>query len=123
MAERVVVMGASPKPHRYSNRAIRMLRDYGHTVVPVHPRAEEIEGLPVVHGLPAIAGPVDTLTLYVGPERIQPHIEEIVALRPGRVILNPGTEDQHLIARLREAGIPCIEGCTLVMLQTGTYDA
>lgn len=43
--ENVVVIGASAKPERYSNKAIRMLIEYGHTPIPVAPREEEIEGL------------------------------------------------------------------------------
>ena len=35
--ERVAILGASDKPDRYSNKAQRLLRQHGHTVVPVHP--------------------------------------------------------------------------------------
>jgi uncharacterized protein len=37
MAQRVAVLGASHKPERYSNQAVRMLKEYGHTVIPVTP--------------------------------------------------------------------------------------
>ncbi len=46
--ERVVVLGASPNPERYSYKAVCMLLEHGHEVVPVHPVADKIEGLPVV---------------------------------------------------------------------------
>ena len=48
MSETVAVLGASPKRERYSNQAIRLLRDYGHTVLPVNPAQQEIEGLRVI---------------------------------------------------------------------------
>ena len=117
----VVVLGASPKPERYANRAILMLKAAGHHVVPVHPKLETIEGLPVIHQLKDIHDAVDTLTLYVGPARLQPMIEDIVALRPARVIFNPGTESKALQNRLEEAGIPYLKACTLVMLQTRQF--
>jgi hypothetical protein len=63
----------------------------------------------------------DTLTLYVGPQRSAPMIEDIRRLAPKRVIFNPGTESPELTAALDRAGIPHVEACTLVMLQTGQF--
>ncbi len=118
----VVVLGASPKPHRYSNQAVRLLKSMGYAVTPVHPKAREIEGLPVIPRLNQIApGPVHTLTLYLGAERSRPLIGDIVALRPKRVIFNPGSESTELQRHLEEKGIHFIHGCTLVMLRIGAF--
>ena len=122
MAHTVVVMGASPKPHRYSNRALRLLREKGYDVIPLHHHAEKIEGLDVVHRLADIDRPIDTLTLYIGPARVQPLIDDIIQARPGRVIINPGTEDANLLKRLEDAHIPYEEACTIVMLQHGSFE-
>lgn len=119
--QRVAVLGASHKPERYANQAIRLLREHGHEVVPVHPKLDLAEGLPVVHSLGEIAGTIDTLTLYIGPERSALVADDIVRLRPGRVIFNPGTESAALAARLDAAGIPHEEACTLVLLRTGQF--
>ena len=118
---RVAVLGASPKPHRYANQAVRLLLEKGYRVVPVHPRWETIEGLPVAPSLAAIEGQVHTLTLYVGAARSAPLIEEILELNPGRVIFNPGSESPALAGRLTDAGIEHFEACTLVMLRTGQF--
>ena len=121
-AERhVVVLGASAKPLRYSNQAIRLLLDKGFLITPVHPRLQSIEGLSVAASLQAVKQPVDTLTLYVGPQRLEPLIDQVIALRPGRVIFNPGTESQNLMHRLEKAGIHWLEACTLVLLRIGTF--
>ncbi len=117
----VAVLGASPKPARYSNQAVRLLLEHGYSVTPVHPKFEQIEGLQVAATLSDISRPVDTLSLYIGPERITPMIDEILELRPGRVICNPGTESQELQARLDAVGIPWLEACTLVMLRLGVF--
>ena len=119
--QRVVVMGASHKPERYSNQAIRLLREHGHQVVPVHPRLDTVEGLPVAHHLGEIDGRVDTLTLYVGPAISSVAAEAIVQLRPRRVIFNPGTENPELEARLDQAGIAHEQACTLVLLRTAQF--
>jgi predicted CoA-binding protein len=118
---RVAVLGASPKPDRYSNMAIRLLLEKGYAVLPIHPKMEVIEGLPVVSGLAQVEQPLHTLTLYVGPARGEPMIQEILDLKPTRVIFNPGTESQAMADAFQGAGIECVEGCTLVMLRTGQF--
>jgi predicted CoA-binding protein len=120
-AQTVAVLGASNNPDRYSNMAVRRLRDAGHNVIPVNPALEEIEGFPVAKSLGDIVDPVDTLTLYVGPQRSLPMIDAILRLAPKRVIFNPGTESAELAAALDRANIPHVEACTLVMLQTGQF--
>ena len=117
----VAVLGASPKPARYSNQCIRLLKQHGYRVTPIHPKFGEIEALQVTHRLDAIADPVDTLTLYVGPQLLEPQAEDIVQLNPGRVIFNPGTESRAVQQRLDDAGIEWFEACTLVMIRTGQF--
>jgi len=48
-------------------------------------------------------------------------IDEIVAAKPQRIILNPGAENEELAAAASGAGIEVVEGCTLVMLRTGLF--
>jgi predicted CoA-binding protein len=117
----VVVLGASPKPVRYSYQAVKLLRDKGYRVIPVHPKAQRIEQIPVVHSLAAVRESVDTLTLYIGPERVRDQIQAIVDLKPGRLILNPGTESHAPEIALRNARIPFEHACTLVLLRTGQF--
>lgn len=121
MAERVVVLGASNKPERYSFLAIRELGEAGHEVIPIHPALEEIQGISVVPSLKGVEGPVDTITLYVNPSILEPLIDDVLALAPKRVIFNPGTESPSVANRFGDAGIACEEACTLVLLRTGSY--
>jgi len=117
----VVVLGASPKPTRYSNMAVRQLKAKGYRVLPVHPTAETIGDLPVVHNLRDIKEKVHTLTLYLGPLHSRGQVDDMLALAPKRVIFNPGTESPQLTARLQAAGIDCVHACTLVMLRSGIF--
>ncbi len=119
--QRVVVVGASPKEERYSNRAVRLLVEHGHEVVPVNPAESSIEGIPVVPRLDDLGGHVDTVTLYVSPKISSAMEEPLTALNPDRVIFNPGTENPALCAALKAHGIHTEEACTLVLLNTGQF--
>ena len=117
----VAVLGASSKPDRYSNKAIRMLKEHGHNVIPVNPVENEIEGFAVVHDLSAIKVAVDTLTIYVNPARGEQLIADMIRLKPGRVILNPDTESEKIEEALHRAGIPVLRACTMVLLRTNQF--
>ncbi len=119
----VVVLGASDNPERYSYKALKMLSENNYNVIPVHPQLESIEGFKVVKELGSINEKVYTLTVYVGPARITPLIDDIVRLKPDRVVLNPGTESEELKSALKKASIPYLEACTLVLLRTGQFES
>ncbi len=119
-----LILGASPNPQRYAFLAQQRLMAAGHAVLPVSPKGGEILGVPVARDLAqvlAAGARVDTVTLYVGPDRLKPMAADLAALAPRRVIFNPGTEDADMEAALRQAGIETQEACTLVLLGTGQY--
>ena len=79
-----------------------------------------MEGVGIIHDIPA-GEKVDTLTLYLNPERQKLYYDKILALKPRRIIFNPGTENQELTKLAAEHGIETEEACTLVLLNTGQY--
>ena len=123
----VVVLGASDRPERYSNQAIRLLQQYSHTVLPVNPALSNIEtpaGYPdlTCHpDLESINDRVDTLTLYLNPSALEIQLDSIIRLNPGRVIFNPGTESGKAQTTLTQAGISWCEDCTLIMLRNNRF--
>ena len=117
----VAILGASPKPDRYAYKAFEMLRRYGHQPVPVNPAFDEILGEKCYSTISEAPQPIDTVTLYLGEARSNPLIDEIVEAKPKRIIMNPGAENPTLAAKAEDAGIEVVEGCTLVMLQTGQF--
>lgn len=120
--QKVVVLGASTNPDRYSNKAVLLLRENGHEVIPVHPTESEIEGIKVVNKLEQLApGSVDTITFYVSPHLSSDLEDIIINLKPARVIFNPGSENPKLIESLAKSGIKVIQACTLVMLRTNQF--
>lgn len=117
---KVMVLGASQNPSRYSNIAIRMLQEYEHDILAVGRREGEVNGIPINTQWPSHQD-IHTLTLYLNAQNQVPHYQEILNLKPKRVIFNPGTENDALQNKLSEAGIEFLEACTLVMLRTNQF--
>ena len=100
---RVAVLGASPKPDRYSNKAVRELAAHGHEAIPVHPAHDTIEGLPTSRRIEDIDGDVDTVSVYMRAAVSSKLEGALIALSPRRVIFNPGAENKELAAALEQA--------------------
>jgi predicted CoA-binding protein len=119
--ENVAVVGASPKDNRYSNIAMRMLAEHGHTPIPVAPARSEILGRKAYPTLSSVPDRIDTVTMYIRPSRQAQVLDDVVQIRPSRIIFNPGAENPGEYDRLRMAGIEVLEACTLIMLSTGQF--
>lgn len=119
--EKVAILGASDNPERYSNKAFKMLKEYGHEPIPVSPKLTQLEGVPVKKTLQEVPKPVDTLTVYVNPQISSSMENEILELKPKRVIFNPGSENPSLAKKLSAANIEVEEACTLVLLRTKQF--
>lgn len=115
------IVGASPKPGRYSYLAMKLLKEKALPFVLVNPAYKNIEDEPVYPDLARVPGPVDTVSLYLAPDRQDEVVPQLVALKPRRVIFNPGSESAATQAALEAQGIECLEACTLVLLKTGQF--
>lgn len=118
--KKTLVLGAAPNPGRYAYLAMHALQKHGHETVPVGVRAGEVAGKTILEGMPAVSD-IDTVTLYIGPQRQPAYYDYLFALQPRRIIFNPGTENPELESLARARGIETVEGCTLVMLAIGNY--
>jgi uncharacterized protein len=115
-----LVLGASPKPERFSYIAIKKLVASAVPVVAVGLREGEISGVRIQKQFPDVFD-IHTVSLYIGPRNQSAYYEYIIKMNPKRVIFNPGTENAEFENTLRARGIQVVRGCTLIMLDKGTY--
>jgi predicted CoA-binding protein len=118
--KKTLVMGASTEPTRYAYKAIKMLQRFGHPVVAMGKKEDNLDGIKIEKGAASFDG-VDTVTLYLNPMNQKPYYDYIVGLKPKRVVFNPGTENMELYSILKDNNIEVEVACTLVMLSTNQY--
>ena len=120
--KKTLVIGASPKEERYSNKATKLLLEKGHEVQLFGNRVSEIYGQPILKEWEDLdLKELDTVTLYVGTKNQPEFYKKIIEARPKRVVFNPGTENQDFYGLLTTVGIEYEEACTLVLLNLGVY--
>ena len=115
-----LVVGASPNSERYSFLATSLLNEHGISVYPYGIKTGMINDIPILNEWPSQI-PIDTVTLYLGSPAQTEYIDQILALKPRRIIFNPGTENPDFQTKLIKAGIEVEEACTLVLLSLKNY--
>ena len=121
MHEIVTIIGASDNKDRFAHMAKTALIEHGYDVRLVNPFKETIDGHQCFKAITDIKEKINTVTLYVNPTRFRDHIEEVIKVKPERIIMNPGTEDTEMEKRLKDAGIKVSRACTLVLLSSGQF--
>lgn len=117
----VAVIGASRNADRPSNSACHRLVMAGHVVYAVSPTGVDVHGGIGVASLADIPVPVDTVSIYVSAEQHAGFLDDIIRIRPRRVIFNPGTESEDSEKALVNSGIHVVRSCSLVLLSTQTF--
>jgi predicted CoA-binding protein len=118
--KRTLINGASNNPERYAYKAAERLLKYGHEIELLGIRADVVFGKTIDIEKKDYKN-IDTVTMYVGPQRQEEYYDYILSLHPKRVIFNPGTENIAFEQLLSKNNIDVEEACTLVMLGTGQY--
>lgn len=117
---KTIVLGASPDPLRFSNKAVKSLIRHNHEVIPIGIREGRIAGKNIIIGKPVLDD-IHTVALYLNPENQKEYYNYILKLSPRRVIFNPGTINGELIDLVKEHNIEPVVDCALIMLNNNKY--
>ena len=118
--KKTLVLGASPDPFRYAYLAVQRLVKSEIEVVPIGIRKGEIEGIEIIIGKPALSD-IHTISIYLSIDNQEEYYDYIIALKPKRIIFNPGAGNIELAKLANGAGIETHFECTLVLLSIGEY--
>jgi predicted CoA-binding protein len=121
MEKTTLVLGASPNPYRYSYRAVRSLLSRKIPVIAIGKRDFVRDDLKIMKKLPDEIGSVHTIALYLNANNQKEYYNDILSLKPARIIFNPGTANTELEELLRKKGIEVVSDCMLVMLSCGKF--
>lgn len=113
----VAVVGASATPSKIGGIPVDYLKSKGFSgrVIPINPKAGEIQGLPSFPSLAAASGPIDLAIVAVPAAMVEAALEDAIAAKvPALVIFSSGFAEigaegaamqARLAARAREAGV------------------
>ncbi len=118
--KKTLILGASTKKNRYSNKAIIMLSQNDIPTRAIGLRDGNV-GTIKIETTQHKYTDIHTITLYLSPERQKVYYDYILSLQPKRAIFNPGTENFELMSILDKENIYYEIACTLTLLATAQY--
>jgi len=110
---KVAIIGASKDRHKYSNKAVRAYLKEGHVVYPVNPNEKRIEGLECYPSVIQINDEIDIASIYVPPVVGEKIVNDIIIKKIKTVILNPGTDSEKIIEKLKYNNIKAELKCSI----------
>jgi uncharacterized protein len=114
MEKTVAVIGASRSRSKFGNKALRAFEKQGYTVIPINPNVPEVEGHRTYASVTDVPGKIDMATVYVPAHVGLRAIEDLATKGVGEVWLNPGADDDEVVARARELGLQTIQACSII---------
>lgn len=112
----VAVIGASNHHEKFGNKAVRAYVARGHSVYPVNLRESTIEGLTAYRSILDVPADLDATLVYVPPEVTLRLLPDIARKGPGELYLNPGSEDDRVVAKAAELGLEPILACSIIAI-------
>ncbi len=114
------VVGASQDRAKYGNKVLRVYQQHNRPVFPVNPKADEIEGLTAYADLASLPEPekVHGISVITPPQVTATIVEQAHQLGIGHLWLQPGSENDAIVARAEALGLNVIADgpCLLVVL-------
>ena len=93
----------------------------GYKVVAVGKTKGQIGAVQIQNNIPDSIDHLYAVSVYLNPENQTEYVNQILKLKPQRVIFNPLAENKPFEELLTKSAIEPIEACTLVMLKTGEF--
>jgi len=118
---RFAVAGVSRRKNEAANAIYRKLAAAGYEVVPVNPKATEVEGVPCFADLDSVPGELDGVVVATPPAAGTAVVHQAVARGVPRVWFHrsfgDGSVSEPAIAAAKEAGLDCVVGgCPLMFV-------
>lgn len=112
----VAIVGASNDRSKFGNKAVRAYVSRGFDVYPVNPSGQPIEGLHSYRSVLDIPVEIDRVSMYIPPQQTLGVLDEIARKGTKELYLNPGTTDEHVLAKAKALGLNAIQACSIIAI-------
>jgi predicted CoA-binding protein len=117
--ERFAVVGASQDRTKYGNKVLRVYQQNAREVIPVNPKADEVEGVQSYPDLSSIPGDIDGVSIITPPAVTERVVQDAVQRGIKHIWMQPGAESEAAVEAAKQSGANVIAGgpCILVSLR------
>ena len=102
------ILGLSNNPDRAAFSVAALLKEKGHTIIPVHPKAETVHGEKGYATLEEIPVKVDVVDFFINSELVSRNVDSAIAIDAKAIWLQLGVIDAESVAKAEAAGLTAI---------------
>jgi len=99
------VVGLSNNSERAAYKVAKVLIKKGHTVIPIHPKAETVHGQKGYASLSEVKSSIDVVDIFVNSSLVGPIVDEAILIGAKGVWLQLDVIDDSAILRAKNAGL------------------
>ncbi len=99
------VVGLSNNSKRAAYKVAKVLIEKGHTVIPIHPKAETVHGQKGYASLSEVKSSIDVVDIFVNSSLVGPIVDEAILIGAKGVWLQLDVIDDSAILRAKNAGL------------------
>ena len=99
------VVGLSNNFERAAYKVAKVLIEKGHTVIPIHPKAETVHGQKGYASLSEVKSSIDVVDIFVNSSLVGPIVDEAILIGAKGVWLQLDVIDDSAILRAKNAGL------------------
>ena len=102
------ILGLSNNSDRAAYSVAALLQQKGHTIIPVHPKAETVHGQKGYATLEEIPVKVDVVDFFINSELVSRNVDLAIAIGAKAIWLQLGVIDEESVQRAEQAGLTAI---------------
>ena len=99
------VVGLSNNSERAAYKVAKVLIEKGHTVIPIHPKAETVHGQKGYASLSEVKSSIEVVDIFVNSSLVGPIVDEAILIGAKGVWLQLDVIDDSAILRAKNAGL------------------
>jgi predicted CoA-binding protein len=121
VSKTVAIIGASANRSKFGNKALRAFEQQGYRVLAINPNESEVEGHKTFASVLDVPDPIDMATVYVPGDVGVRVMDDLAKKGVPEVWLNPGADDDAVVARAKELGLKTIIACSIIGIGDSPY--
>ena len=114
-SKRIAIVGMSRSGKKFGNMAGKELKSKGYEIFPVHPEAQEIDGLTCYPDLKSLTGKVDAVWISISPKNVSPVLEEAAQIGLKNIWLQQGAWSAEVQQTIDQLQLPVVTKKCIMM--------
>lgn len=114
-SKRIAVVGMSRSGKKFGNMAVKELQTKGYQIFPVHPEANEIDGMTCYPDLKSLSGKVDGVWISIPPKNVAPVLKEAAQIGLKNIWLQQGAWSKEVQQTIDELNLPVVSKKCIMM--------